>query len=67
VSWETGLLPTRPQPLLRWAHGRQKYLIGAQKADTTDLSTLRPEPEVCVSDPKEQQFFTTVFKNRFGA
>ncbi len=38
------------------------YLIGAQKAGTTYLATLLDQsPEICVSDPKEPQFFSTRF------
>lgn len=38
------------------------YLIGAQKAGTTYLATLLDQsPDICVSDPKEPQFFSTRF------
>jgi hypothetical protein len=41
------------------------YLIGAQKAGTTYLAALLDQrPDVCVSDPKEPQFFTTGFRRR---
>jgi hypothetical protein len=44
------------------------YLIGAQKAGTTYLAALLDQrPDVCVSDPKEPQFFTTHFGDGFGA
>lgn len=44
------------------------YLIGAQKAGTTFLAALLDQkPEVCVSDPKEPQFFTNHFADGFGA
>lgn len=42
------------------------FLIGAQKAGTTYLAALLDQrPEVCVSDPKEPQFFTTHFSDGF--
>jgi hypothetical protein len=42
------------------------YLIGAQKAGTTYLAALLDQrPDVCVSDPKEPQFFTTGFQEGF--
>lgn len=38
------------------------FLIGAQKSGTTWLaSLLRQSPDICVSDPKEPQFFTRQF------
>lgn len=44
------------------------FLIGAQKAGTTFLaSILDQSPEICVSDPKEPQFFTTRFEEGFEA
>lgn len=42
------------------------FMIGAQKAGTTYLAALLDQsPEVCVSDPKEPQFFTTHFAKGF--
>lgn len=38
------------------------FLIGAQKSGTTWLaSLLQQSPDICVSDPKEPQFFTRQF------
>lgn len=39
------------------------FLIGAQKSGTTWLaSLLEQSPDICVSDPKEPQFFTRQFE-----
>lgn len=42
------------------------FLIGAQKAGTTYISSLcNQHPDVCVSEPKEPHFFTRNFVNGF--
>lgn len=42
------------------------FLIGAQKSGTTYLaSLLDAHPDVCVSDPKEPQFFSSCFDQGF--
>ncbi|AZQ66568.1 sulfotransferase [Silicimonas algicola] len=44
------------------------YLIGAQKSGTTFLaSRLGRSPEVCLSDPKEPQFFSLHYQKGFDA
>ena len=44
------------------------YLIGAQKSGTTFLaSRLDRSPEVCLSDPKEPQFFSIHYQKGFDA
>ncbi|MEM1361684.1 MAG: sulfotransferase [Pseudomonadota bacterium] len=44
------------------------FVIGAQKAGTTYLAALLDQsPEVCVSDPKEPQFFTSHYESGFDA
>lgn len=42
------------------------FMIGAQKSGTTYLASLLDQhPDVCVSNPKEPQFFTTQFDRGF--
>lgn len=50
------------------AIGANTFLIGAQKAGTTYLAALLDQsPDVCVSDPKEPQFYTTNFDDGFDS
>ena len=42
-------------------------MIGAQKSGTTYLASLLGQSrDVCVSDPKEPQFFSTHFEDGFA-
>lgn len=47
--------------------GANTFLIGAQKAGTTYLAALLDQsPDICVSDPKEPQFYTTHYAEGFA-
>lgn len=59
MTAHSSLAPDQTQPMLRPSVCANIFLIGAQKAGTTFLAALLDQsPFVCVSDPKENHFFT---------